>query len=108
MEDRLAARPDALTGEARRLEIRRARALLTAALSAKDEAEERLAELGEPPHAEPPREPLLDAKGAAAYAGVHPNTVYEAAKAGRLSCRKVGRLPRFTVADLDAWMGARP
>lgn len=108
MEHRLAAPPDALTAEERRIEIARQRARLTAALRVKDEAEERLAELGEAPYAEPPREALLDAKEAAAYAGVHTNTIYEAAKAGRLPCRKVGRLRRFTVADLDAWTGARP
>lgn len=52
-----------------------------------------------------PQDRLLDVHAAAAYCGVHENTVYEAAKSGALACRRIGRLRRFTVADLDAWTG---
>jgi excisionase family DNA binding protein len=50
---------------------------------------------------------LLTAREAAAYVGVHPNTVYNAAKSGDLSYRAIGRLRRFTQADLDAWTQGR-
>lgn len=52
-----------------------------------------------------PRDRLLDVHVAAAYCGVHENTIYEAAKSGALVCRRIGRLRRFTVTDLDAWTG---
>jgi excisionase family DNA binding protein len=45
----------------------------------------------------------MTVKEAAQYVGVHPNTVYAAAKCGRLRFRAVGRLRRFTIDDLDAW-----
>jgi excisionase family DNA binding protein len=46
---------------------------------------------------------LLNVNQAADYVGVHRNTVYEAVKRGRLVARRVGRLVRFTIEDLDAW-----
>lgn len=52
-------------------------------------------------------EALLDVDAPAAYVGVHRNTVYEAAKAGKLRYRSVGRLRLFTIADLDDWTGGR-
>lgn len=48
---------------------------------------------------------LLDVNEAARYVGCHANTIYAAAQSGALRCRKVGRLRRFTVSDLDAWTG---
>lgn len=48
-------------------------------------------------------ERLLTAQEAARYVGCHANTIYDAAKSGRLSFRAIGRLRRFTVNDLDAW-----
>jgi excisionase family DNA binding protein len=50
---------------------------------------------------------LLTAKEAAAYVGVHTNTIYNAAKSGDLRYRAIGRLRRFTVADLDDWTQGR-
>ena len=51
----------------------------------------------------PMGERLLTAQEAARYVGCHSNTIYDAAKGGRLSFRAIGRLRRFTVEDLDAW-----
>lgn len=61
------------------------------------------------PELEPiPDDRLLDVNAAATYVGVHANTIYDAAKRGALRCRRVGRLRRFTVEDLDIWTrGAR-
>lgn len=53
--------------------------------------------------AAPIGERLLTAQEAARYVGCAANTVYDAAKAGRLSFCAIGRLRRFTVEDLDAW-----
>jgi excisionase family DNA binding protein len=50
---------------------------------------------------------LLTAHEAAAYVGVHANTIYNAAKSGDLRYRAIGRLRRFTVADLDDWTQGR-
>jgi excisionase family DNA binding protein len=52
-------------------------------------------------------EALLDVHAAAAYLNVHKNTIYEAAKHGKLKYRSVGRLRRFTIADLDEWTSGR-
>jgi excisionase family DNA binding protein len=46
---------------------------------------------------------LIDVKAAAAHVGVHRNTIYEAVKRGDLKVRRVGRLLRFTIDDLDQW-----
>ena len=48
---------------------------------------------------------LLDVDAAADYVGVHRNTIYEAARLGDLVVRRVGRLVRFTIDDLDRWTG---
>jgi excisionase family DNA binding protein len=51
----------------------------------------------------PPADRLLTAAEAATYCGVHRNTIYEAAKAGQLRFRPIGRLRRFTREDIDDW-----
>lgn len=48
-------------------------------------------------------ERLMTAREAADYCRVHPNTIYLAAQSGELRSRRIGRLRRFTVADLDEW-----
>jgi excisionase family DNA binding protein len=57
-----------------------------------------------PHEVEPPTSPrLLNVDEAAAYVGCHSNTVYAAVKRGDLAARRVGRLVRFTIEDLDQW-----
>ncbi|HZQ66258.1 MAG TPA: helix-turn-helix domain-containing protein [Gaiellaceae bacterium] len=53
-------------------------------------------------------EQLLTAGEAAAFVGVHPNTIYLAAKTGALHCHRVGRLRKFTIPDLLTWTGGEP
>jgi predicted DNA-binding transcriptional regulator AlpA len=55
-----------------------------------------------------PTDRLLDVNKAARYCGCHPNTIYQATKAGALRCRRIGRLKKWTIPDLDEWTeGAR-
>jgi excisionase family DNA binding protein len=82
-----------------------------AALKCLAETRQELAAIGEPPmpigdqFADGTR--LLDVKGAAAYCGCHPNTLYLAVKNGALVSSHVGRFLRFRIADLNAWMRTR-
>jgi excisionase family DNA binding protein len=56
----------------------------------------------------PPRsslaEPLLKASDAAGLLSVRPSWVYEAVRAGRLPCVRVGRHVRFLRSDLERWV----
>jgi excisionase family DNA binding protein len=48
---------------------------------------------------------LLSATDAASYAGVHPETLRRAIRAGELAVAgRVGRSPRLAHADVDAWL----
>jgi len=48
--------------------------------------------------------PLLRPEDAARLLAVKPNWVYEAVRARRLPCVRVGRHVRFTRAMLDRWL----
>jgi excisionase family DNA binding protein len=50
-----------------------------------------------------PTDRLLDVTEAARYVGCHPNTIYDATKAEALRCRRIGRLKKWTIPDLDEW-----
>ena len=52
-------------------------------------------------------EPLLRPVDAAALLAVRPSWVYEAVRAGRLPCVRVGRHVRFLRSDLEAWVVAQ-
>jgi excisionase family DNA binding protein len=54
-------------------------------------------------------QPLLDREQAAAYLGVAPNTLAVWACTGRyeLPFVRVGRLAKYRLADLDAWLEQR-
>jgi excisionase family DNA binding protein len=52
-------------------------------------------------------EPLLRPVDAAALLAVRPSWVYEAVRAGRLPCVRVGRHVRFLRSDLEAWIVAQ-
>lgn len=51
-------------------------------------------------------EPRLDSEDAAKLLGVHAATVQRMARAGKLPCVKVGKLWRFSVHELDAWVAS--
>jgi excisionase family DNA binding protein len=51
-------------------------------------------------------EPLINARDAAKLLGVHAATVLRMARAGKIPCVKVGKLWRFSVSELDAWVAA--
>jgi excisionase family DNA binding protein len=53
------------------------------------------------------REPLLRAADAAALLSVWTSWVYEAVRAGRLPCVRVGRHVRFLRSDLEAWVAGQ-
>ena len=53
------------------------------------------------------REPLLQAADAAALLAVRTSWVYEAVRAGRLPCVRVGRHVRFLRSDLEAWVAGQ-
>src|SRR4051794_36079416 len=53
------------------------------------------------------REPLLKAADAAALLSVRTSWVYEAVRAGRLPCVRVGRHVRFLRSDLAQWVRAQ-
>ena len=53
------------------------------------------------------REPLLKAADAAALLAVRTSWVYEAVRAGRLPCVRVGRHVRFLRSDLEAWVAGQ-
>ena len=53
------------------------------------------------------REPLSKAADAAALWAVRTSWVYEAARAGRLPCVRVGRHVRFLRSDLEAWVAGQ-
>jgi len=46
----------------------------------------------------------LNAKEAAAYMRLHPNTVYQLVNQGRLTCVRAGNRIRFTVEDLERFL----
>ena len=52
-------------------------------------------------------EPLLRPVDAAALLAVRPSWVYEAVRAGRLPCVRIGRHVRFLRSDLEAWVVAQ-
>jgi len=49
-------------------------------------------------------EPLLTAEDAAGLLSVRPSWVYEAVRAGRLPCVRVGKHVRFLRTDLERWV----
>jgi excisionase family DNA binding protein len=51
-------------------------------------------------------EPLLNSKEVARLLGVHPATLQRMARASQLPCVKVGKLWRFSVTQLDAWIAS--
>ncbi|MGH2911383.1 MAG: helix-turn-helix domain-containing protein [Solirubrobacteraceae bacterium] len=51
---------------------------------------------------------LLRPEYAAWYLDVKTSWVYEAVRAGRLPCRRVGRHIRFTRQMLDDWLAEQP
>jgi excisionase family DNA binding protein len=51
-------------------------------------------------------EPLLNSKNAAKFLGVHAATVLRMARAGRIPCVRVGKLWRFSISQLDAWVAS--
>jgi excisionase family DNA binding protein len=51
---------------------------------------------------------LLRPEQAAWYLNVKASWVYEAVRTGRLPCRRVGRLIRFTRLMLDEWLAEQP
>jgi excisionase family DNA binding protein len=51
---------------------------------------------------------LLRPEQAAWYLNVKTSWVYEAVRAGRLPCRRVGRHIRFTRRMLDDWLAEQP
>jgi excisionase family DNA binding protein len=51
---------------------------------------------------------LLRPEQAAWYLNVKTSWVYEAVRAGRLPCHRVGRHIRFTRPMLDDWLAAQP
>jgi excisionase family DNA binding protein len=52
-------------------------------------------------------EPLLTTAEAAALLAVRTSWVYEAVRAGRLPCVRVGRHVRFLRSDLEAWVAGQ-
>ena len=100
---RLAKRPDGVFGRVRLTSEVFVEELLR---DMKRDASNVDADAGEvdPAQAPEPQPLLLDAVEAAIYARCHKNSVYAAVKRGDLATRRVGRLMRFTVADLDEWM----
>ena len=50
---------------------------------------------------------MLRPVDAAALLAVRPSWVYEAVRAGRLPCVRVGRHVRFLRSDLEAWVVAQ-
>ena len=52
--------------------------------------------------------PLLRPEQAAWYLNVKTSWVYEAVRAGRLPCHKVGRHIRFTRQMLEDWLAEQP
>ncbi|MGN6372389.1 MAG: helix-turn-helix domain-containing protein [Solirubrobacteraceae bacterium] len=60
------------------------------------------------PAATPIEDRLLRPDQAAWYLNVKPSWVYEAVRAGRLPCRRVGRHIRFTRSLLDEWLAEQP
>ena len=49
-------------------------------------------------------EPLLTPAQAAALLAVRPSWIYEAVRAGRLPCIRIGRHVRFLRSDLERWV----
>jgi len=50
------------------------------------------------------REPLLRPEDAARLLSVRPNWIYEAVRARRMPCIRIGRHIRFTRRMLDQWL----
>jgi len=53
------------------------------------------------------REPLIDAQGAARLLRLHPVTVREMAARGEIPAMRLGRVWRFRVSALDAWVDSQ-
>ena len=53
------------------------------------------------------QEPLLKAAEAAALLAVRTSWVYEAVRAGRLPCVRVGGMCGFLRSDLEAWVAGQ-
>jgi excisionase family DNA binding protein len=51
-------------------------------------------------------ERLLDSREVTKLLGVHHATLQRMARAGQLPCLKVGKLWRFRVSQLDAWIAS--
>lgn len=56
---------------------------------------------------ETPKFTILNAKTAAELLGIHPTTLYEAAKRGEIPCRRVGRRFIFIRETLLDWLLGR-
>ena len=54
-----------------------------------------------------PFEPLLDSDQAASLLRIHPKTLQQLAREGRIHGVRVGRLWRFRTSDLDEWLVRR-
>jgi len=52
----------------------------------------------------PEFEPLIDCEKAAELLGIHPKTLQQMARQGRIPAKKVGRSWRFRTSELDAWL----
>jgi excisionase family DNA binding protein len=52
-------------------------------------------------------EPLIDAQSAARILKLHPVTVREMAHRGDIPCLRIGRVWRFRVSSLDAWVDSQ-
>jgi PTS system nitrogen regulatory IIA component len=53
------------------------------------------------------REPLIDAKAAARLLRLHPVTVREMAARGEIPALRIGRVWRFRISSLDAWVNSQ-
>jgi PTS system nitrogen regulatory IIA component len=55
----------------------------------------------------PAIEPLIDANEAAELLGIHPVTLCEMARQGRIPAIKIGRVWRFRPSSLNRWLSER-
>jgi excisionase family DNA binding protein len=52
-------------------------------------------------------EPLITSEKAAQLLGIHPKTLQQMAREGRIPAVRVGKYWRFRNSDLDSWVRAR-
>jgi len=51
-------------------------------------------------------EPLITSENAAQLLGIHPKTVQQMAREGRIPAVRIGKFWRFRKSDLDSWVRA--